>query len=47
MITWPMISKFVVGIHPISFIVKIFKSHHSVVHFPGAILEDFIGLSVD
>lgn len=47
MVTWSMIPQFVIGIHPIALIIEIFKTYHSIVQFPGTVLEDLIALCND
>ena len=39
MVAWSMIPQFVVRIHPIAFIVEIFKTNHSIVELPCAIFK--------
>ena len=39
MVARSMIPQFVVGIHPIAFIIEIFKTNHSIVELPCAIFK--------
>ena len=39
MVARSMIPQFVVGIHPIAFIIEIFKTNHSIVELPCTIFK--------
>ena len=45
MITWSMVPKFVIRIHPITFVVKIFKSYDPIIEFPCTITEHLRALA--
>lgn len=42
MVAWSMIPQFVVGVHPISFIVEVFETYYPVVQFSGAVPEQLV-----
>ena len=46
MITWTMVPKLVIWIHPITFVVKIFKSYDSIIEFPGTITKHLSAVAV-
>ena len=46
MIAWPMVTKLVVWIYPISFVIKIFKPYNPIVKLSGTIAKYFSAMRI-
>ena len=42
MVAWAVVSELVVGVHPVTFVVKIFEPHHPVVEVSRAVAENLL-----